>query len=90
MGDVTGPSNANTVAFVGGQSAANVAAATVLANAATPNDTPNTIIKRDGSGNFSASTITANLDGNATTATSAGSFTGNLAGDVTGPQTLLP
>ena len=86
MGDVTGPSSANTVAFVGGQSAANVAAATVLANAATSADTPNTIVKRDASGNFSASTITANLDGNATTATSAESFTGNLAGDVTGPQ----
>jgi hypothetical protein len=34
-------------------------------------NTPNTIVKRDGSGNFSAGTITGNLNGNATTAATA-------------------
>lgn len=49
--------------------------------ATSSNDTPNTIVSRDSSGNFSASNITANLIGNSTTATS---FTGNLNGQVTG------
>src|SRR5581483_6818259 len=44
---------------------------------------------RDASGNFSAGTITANLNGNATTettATTATNFSGSLSGDVTGTQ----
>lgn len=49
-------------------------------------NTPSTLVLRDGSGNFSAGTITAALSGNATTATSAGSFSGSFAGDVTGTQ----
>lgn len=72
-GDVTaGPgtgSQAATVALVGGQSASNVAAAAVLANAATSVNTNSAIVRRDGSGNFSASTITGALTGNASTAT---------------------
>ena len=36
--------------------------------------------------NFSTGTITATLLGNATTATTAGNFTGSLSGDVTGTQ----
>lgn len=59
-------------------------------NNATSSNTPNTIVKRDPSGSFSAGTITANLvgnvTGNATTANSAQSFTGMLAGDVNGTQ----
>lgn len=55
---------------------------------ATNSNTASTIVKRDGSGNFSAGTITATLSGNATTATSAGAFTSaasiTLTGDVTG------
>lgn len=47
---------------------------------ATSSNTASTIVKRDGSGNFSAGTITANLSGSAT------SFTGSLSGDVTGTQ----
>ena len=39
------------------------------ANDATNANTASTIVKRDGSGNFSAGTITASLSGNATTAT---------------------
>lgn len=43
--------------------------AVTAANAATNANTVNTIVKRDGSRNFSAGTITAALNGNATTAT---------------------
>lgn len=86
-GDVTasGPGSASaTVAFVGGSSAANINSAELAANAATPNPTSSTIVKRDSSGNFSAGTITANITGNVSG--SAASFTGILAGDVTGAQ----
>ena len=79
-GDVTGTQNATVVSFVAGQTAASVGAATALANAATASNTANTIVKRDGSGNFSAGTITASLNGNSH------GFTGSLAGDVTGTQ----
>jgi hypothetical protein len=52
-------------------------------------NTPNTVVKRDGSGNFAAGTITANLTGdvtgNADTATTLETArTISLAGDVTG------
>ncbi|MEQ1854097.1 MAG: SUMF1/EgtB/PvdO family nonheme iron enzyme, partial [Chthoniobacteraceae bacterium] len=60
-----------------------------LANAATNLNTASTLVKRDGSGNFSAGTITAALNGNALSATTAASttnFTGSLAGNVTGTQ----
>ena len=50
------------------------------ATTATSANTVSTIVARDGSGNFSAGTITANLSGNAT------NFTGSLSGDVTGTQ----
>lgn len=59
------------------------------ATTATQNNTPNAIVARDSSGNFSAGTITADLSGNASTASFASvaaSFTGPLAGDVTGVQ----
>ena len=42
---------------------------TDIVDAATNLNTVSTIVKRDGSGNFSAGTITANLSGNATSAT---------------------
>lgn len=84
-GDVTASgSGVSTIALVGGQTAANVAVGAVLANAATPGAVNAAIVRRDGSGNFSATTVTANLTGNASG--SAGSFTGSLAGDVTGTQ----
>ncbi len=89
LGDVTGTQSATVVSFVGGETAANVAAAATLTSTATSNNTPNTLVLRNGAGNFSAGTITANLSGNAssaTTATTATSFTGPLAGDVTGTQ----
>jgi hypothetical protein len=59
-GDVsgTGPGSVSaTVNSVGGQTAANVAAATLLANAATNSDTASAIVKRDGSGSFSMGTL---------------------------------
>lgn len=86
-GDVsaTGPGSvAATVNSVGTSSAANVHSAELLANAATSLNTANAIVKRDASGNFSAGSITASLNGNAN---SASSFSGALLGDVTGSQT---
>lgn len=42
-------------------------------------NTPNTVVERDGSGNFAAGTITATLTGNVT-----GNLTGNVTGNVSG------
>lgn len=62
----SGPgSAAATVNSVGGSSASNVNAATVLANAATSANTASAICRRDSSGNFSAGTITASITGTA-------------------------
>jgi hypothetical protein len=98
-GDVSGTQQATVVATVGGVSAANLASAATAANAATAADNPGAIVRRDSNGNFAAGTISgagfvgsgsgltglnaANLVG---TASSAASFTGALAGDVTGTQ----
>ena len=52
------------------------------ATTATNSNNPNSIVSRDGSGNFTAGTITATLNGNAataTTATNATNVTGNVA-----------
>lgn len=66
-----------------------------VANSATTANSANgssTIVLRDAGGNFTAGLITANLSGNATTATSATTavtatnFSGSLSGDVTGTQ----
>lgn len=87
-GDVTTDHGGNTtVNTVGGSSATNIHSAELAANAATSANTPSTIVARDGSGNFSAGTITAALSGNATTATTSTNFSGSLSGDVTGTQT---
>jgi len=82
-GDVTatGPgAAATTVVSVGGKTASQIATSVNDTLAATALNTFSTIVKRDSSGNFAATTITANLLGNAT------NFTGSLAGDVTGTQ----
>lgn len=64
----SGPGSvAATVNSVGGSSASNINAATILANAATNLNTASAICKRDASGNFSAGNITATLIGNAST-----------------------
>jgi hypothetical protein len=47
----------------------------LIGGQATSTNTANAVVKRDGSGNFAAGTITANLTGN---------VTGNLTGNVTG------
>ncbi len=67
-GDVTGTQAATMVSAVGGVTAASVAAGATAANASTSANTANTLVERDGSGSFSAGTITA------------GGFTGNGAG----------
>ncbi len=97
-GDVTGSQSATVVSSIGGSSATDVHSAEVAANAATNANTASAIVKRDASGNFSAGTITANLNGTATTATSATTagtatsagtatnFSGMLSGEVTGSQ----
>jgi len=56
------------------------------ATTATNSNTASTIVLRDASGNFSAGTITANLTGNAATATSAGTVTNGVY--TTGDQTI--
>lgn len=58
-GNVTGTQTATVVATVGGETAANVASGAQIANAATTANTPNTVVRRDGSGNFNAGIITA-------------------------------
>ncbi|MBI2809589.1 MAG: hypothetical protein HYX67_01980 [Candidatus Melainabacteria bacterium] len=70
-GDVTGTQGVTVVAKVGGLTAAQVASGVNLANAATAASQASTIVLRDSAGNFSAATITAALNGNAATATSA-------------------
>lgn len=67
--DLGGTAAAPKVLLVGGSTASAVNDGVILANAATPLNTPNTIVKRDGSGNFTAGTITGNLNGNASSAT---------------------
>jgi len=85
--------NLDTLTFgahlAAGGSSYNGSANVTITSDATNANTASTIVARDGSGNFSAGTITATLNGNATsatTATSATNFTGSLSGDVTGTQ----
>lgn len=61
---------------------ANISTAGKVSNSATTatsSNTNSTIVARDGSGNFSAGTITASLSGNATTATTATNVSGTVA-----------
>ena len=81
-------SNAGVLSLTGGGGISVDAGtgAITLGSNATSAGTAGAIVARDASGGFTAGTITAALNGNATTATSATSFTGPLAGDVTGTQ----
>jgi len=49
-----------------------------LTASATSSNTANTLVKRDGSGNFSAGTITGNITGNAATVTTNANLTGHV------------
>jgi hypothetical protein len=62
-GDVTGTQASTVVASVGGVTAADLASAASAANSAVSLNTPNTIVKRDDSGNFAAGTITGAFAG---------------------------
>jgi len=91
-GDLSGEVGSAAVATVGGATAANIASGISVVNAATSLNTANTLVLRGVGGNFSAGTITASLNGNASTATSATSatsVTGSFAGDVTGTQSAM-
>ena len=62
---------------------------TGLVDAATSANTASAIVKRDADGNFTAATITANLSGNATTATTwKTARTLGLSGDATGTMSV--
>jgi hypothetical protein len=66
-GDLAGlgtSANSPRISSIGGSTATLINAAEIAANAATDSNTVNKIVKRDGTGNFSANTITANLAGN--------------------------
>ena len=58
-GDLGGTADVPSVTAVGGQTAANVAAGAVLANAATSANTPNTIVKRGASGEITVGFLAA-------------------------------
>lgn len=93
-GDLSGTYPNPSVASVGGQTAANVAAGSLAANEAVSANTINKIVKRDGNGDFAGRYITGTkfigaLEGNADTATSATTAggappTGSAGGDLTG------
>jgi hypothetical protein len=88
-GDVTGTVGSNTVSTVDGKTAVEVSTSVDDTQAATNANIASTIVKRDGSGNFSAGTISASLNGNASTASQwATSRTINLTGDVSGSASI--
>ena len=69
VNDLGGTAAAPSVVKVGGSTASNINAATVLANNATSNNTVSQIVKRDANGDFSAGVITADLVGTSTNVT---------------------
>ena len=88
--DLGGTADLPTVNTVGGVSSSSITTINSTINAATSNNTANTLVKRDGSGNFSAGSVTASLTGDVTgnvTGSLTGNVTGNLTGNVTGNVT---
>jgi hypothetical protein len=82
-------SNSSNKLFIGQSDGSVVAIGgkyyTALIDAATSANTASTIVKRDSNNDFTAGTITANLSGNATTATTLKTARDiGLAGDATG------
>jgi len=82
--DLGGSAAAPEVISIGGLPAADIKESVALTKAASSGIVPdkNTIVKRDANGDFTANIITANLTGNASTATSA--LTAGTAVNVTG------
>jgi len=77
-GDLGGIASLPTVNTVGGVNSSTISSNNALVTAATNNNTNSAIVRRDGTGSFSAGTITAALTGNVT-----GNVTGNLTGNAT-------
>lgn len=77
-GDVTGNQGSTTVALVDGIGATTIRLGAQRANAGTAVNTNNTLVARDGSGNFVANQITAN-----------NGFIGNISGNA-GTVTTIP
>ncbi len=77
--DLGGTALLPVVNSVGGVSSSTITTINSRVASATSTNTPNTLVQRDGSGNFSAGTITAALTGAVT-----GDLTGNVTGNVTG------
>ncbi|HEY5909899.1 MAG TPA: tail fiber domain-containing protein [Verrucomicrobiae bacterium] len=84
VGDVTGTQGATVVSSLGGQTTASVASGASAANAATSANTANTIVKRDGTGGFSAGSLTATSlagEGSGLTALNASALASGTVGD---------
>ncbi|MEK0422422.1 MAG: hypothetical protein RLZ95_332, partial [Bacteroidota bacterium] len=85
-GDLGGTATAPLVMLVGGKTKDSIAATVNAFGTATNVNMANTVVKRDGSGNFSATTISANTVGTHT-GNVVGNITGNLTGTVIGNAT---
>ncbi len=84
-GDVTlADTGATTIVAVGTSTAANIHSAEQLANAATNSNIASTIVKRDGSGNFTAEAITATT----VVASLIGTVTGHASQDLQASNNL--
>ncbi|MEW5951707.1 MAG: hypothetical protein GX447_01505 [Elusimicrobia bacterium] len=81
--------NAEGCYDVATQAELNTHTSATSAHGATNANTASTIVMRDGSGNFSAGTITANLSGNASSATTATTATNVSGGTVSGATIRL-
>ncbi|MDR3543382.1 MAG: hypothetical protein P4L69_20835, partial [Desulfosporosinus sp.] len=96
-GDVSGALLSNVVNSVGGSSSANIQSSELLANASTSSNIPSAIVRRDASGGFSAGSISANLVGNASSATlvtlsgdCVGASSGNQVSSLRGGTVSIP
>ena len=80
LGGATTLNNSGVLSITGNAdiTASTSGGAVTLSDTATSANAANTLVKRDANGNLSAGTITANLLGNATTATTATSLAGSL------------
>lgn len=88
-GDVRGAQSATVVSYVGGQTAASVAGGVSAANAATSANVANSIVRRDGSGGFSAGNLTAaNITASSVAGSHSGTFTGTFSGNGSGLTNL--